>query len=108
MSTVAPHSRARSVRTLSKLALSSALAGTLLAGVLLPWIGGPAVLAAQSSSLLGNAPVELTDVPPAGNTTLLAANGEVITSFYEHNRSPVTADQIPTVMKHAIVAIEAA
>src|SRR3954469_16585155 len=97
---------ARSVRTLLMLALSTVLAGTLLAGVLLPWIGGPAFLAAQSSSLLGDAPAELTDEPPAGNTTMLAANGELITSFYEQNRAPVTSDQIAEVMKHAMVAIE--
>src|SRR3954469_22959291 len=97
---------ARSVRTLLMLALSTVLAGTLLAGVLLPWIGGPAFLAAQSSSLLGDAPAELTDEPPAGNTTMLAANGELITSFYEQNRAPVTSDQIAPVMKHAMVAIE--
>ena len=40
MSTVA-----RSVRTLLMLALSTVLAGALLAGVLLPWVGGPALLA---------------------------------------------------------------
>src|SRR4051794_32143604 len=94
------------VRTLLMLALSTVLAGTLLAGVLLPWVGGPAVLAAESSSLLGDAPEELTDEPPAGNTTMLAANGELITSFYEQNRAPVTSDQIAEVMKHAMVAIE--
>ena len=33
--------------------------------------------------------MELTDEAPAGNTVMLAANGEVITSFYEENRAPV-------------------
>src|SRR4051812_47936395 len=97
---------ARNVRTLLMLALSTVLAGALLAGVLLPWVGGPAVLAAESSSLLGDAPEELTDEPPPGNTTMLAANGELITSFYEQNRAPVTSDQIAKVMKNAMVAIE--
>ena len=101
MSTVA-----RSVRTLLMLALSTVLAGALLAGVLLPWVGGPALLAAKSSSLLGDAPAELTDEAAPGNTTMLAANGELITSFYEQNRAPVTSDQIALVMKHAMVAIE--
>ena len=100
-------SSTRSVRTLFKLALGIVLAGALLGGLLLPWVGGPvALVAAQSSSLLGDAPVELTDEPPPPNTTLLAANGELITSFYQENRAPVTADQIALVMKHAMVAIE--
>ena len=97
---------AGSVRTLLRLALSTLLAGALLAGVLLPWVGGPALLAAESSNLLGEAPGELTDQPPAGNTTMLAANGELIISFYEQNRAPVTSDQIADVMKRAMVAIE--
>jgi membrane peptidoglycan carboxypeptidase len=93
------------VRTLLTLVLSSALAGALLAGLLLPWVGGPTLVAAQSGSLLG-APVELTDEPPPANTVLLAANGELITSFYQENRAPVPGDQIAEVMKQALVAIE--
>ena len=99
-------SRTGRIRTLCTLALTLVLAGALLAGLLLPWVGGPAIAAQQSSSLLGDPPVELTDEPPAGNTVMLAANGEVITSFYEENRAPVASDQIAEVMKQAMVAIE--
>jgi membrane peptidoglycan carboxypeptidase len=94
------------VRTLVTLALSVMLAGTLLAGLLLPWIGGPALAAQQSTGLLGEPPLELTSEPPPGNTVMLAANGEVITSFYAENRAPVAGDQIAEVMKHAMVAVE--
>src|SRR5215210_1186793 len=99
-------SRARNIRTLLVLALSIVLAGALLAGLLLPWVGGPALVAQQSSSLLGDPPLELTDEPPPGNTTMLAANGEVITSFYQENRAPVASELIAQVMKDAMVAIE--
>src|SRR4051794_9236901 len=98
--------RRRTARTLAFLALSVVLAGALLAGVLLPWIGGPAIAAQQSTSFLGEPPLELTDAPPPGNTVMLAANGEVITHFYQENRAPVSSDAIPDVMKHAMVAIE--
>jgi membrane peptidoglycan carboxypeptidase len=97
---------ARSARTLFALAMSVVLAGALLAGLLLPWVGGPALVAQQSSSLLGEPPLELTDQPPPGNTTMLAANGELITSFYRENRAPVASEQIAEVMKQAMVAIE--
>jgi membrane peptidoglycan carboxypeptidase len=94
------------VRTLLKLAGTVVVAGALVAGLLFPWVGGPAVAAQQSTGLLGDLPTELTvDAPPA-NTVLLAANGEVITSFYEENRAPVTGDRIAEVMKQAMVAIE--
>jgi len=98
--------RIRTIRTLCTLALSIVLAGALLAGLLLPWVGGPVLLASQSSGLLGEPPAELSDEPPAGNTIMLAGNGELITSFYQENRAPVTGDQIADVMKHAMVAIE--
>ena len=37
---------------------------------------------------------------------MLAANGEVITHFYEQNRAPVAGDQIAGIMRKAMVAIE--
>src|SRR5215212_3285399 len=98
--------RRRTVRTLASLALSVTVAGGLLAGLLLPWIGGPAVAAQQSTSFLGDPPLELTDEPPPGNTVMLAANGEVITHFYQENRAPVPSEKIAEIMKHAMVAIE--
>src|SRR5919112_1089754 len=98
--------RAGTSVTVLKLALTVVVAGALLAGMMLPWIGGPAVAAQQSTSLLGDLPLELTDEPPAGNSVMLAADGEVITSFYEQNRAPVAADRIAAVMKKAMVAIE--
>jgi membrane peptidoglycan carboxypeptidase len=98
--------RRGTILTLCALALSIVVAGALLAGMLLPVVGGPAFAAQQSTSLLGDPPEELTDEPPAGNTTMLAANGELITSFYRENRAPVTGDRIAEVMKQAMVAIE--
>src|SRR4051812_19685988 len=98
--------RRSTVGTLLTLAGTTVVAGALLGGLLLPWVGGPALVAQQSSSLLGEAPPELTDEPPAGNTVMLAADGEPITYFYEQNRSPVESGQIAEVMKRAMVAIE--
>src|SRR3954464_15624700 len=98
--------RPKASDTLLKLLSTIVVAGVLLAGLLFPWIGGPALGAQRSTGLLGAPPVELTDQPPAPNTVLLAANGEVITQFYEQNRAPVAGDQIAEVMKQAMVAIE--
>ncbi|MCW2703597.1 MAG: hypothetical protein JWQ37_1592 [Blastococcus sp.] len=97
---------ARSVRRLFVLALSIVVSGALLAGLLLPWVGGPALVAQQSTSLLGDPPLEPIKAPPPGNTTMLAANGELITSFYQENRAPVAGEQIAEVMKQAMVAVE--
>jgi membrane peptidoglycan carboxypeptidase len=91
---------------LAKLAATIVVAGALLAGLMLPWVGGTGLVARNSASLLDALPVELTDKTPSGNSQLLAADGSLITSFYTNNRSPVTADQISDVMKRALVDIE--
>ena len=93
-------------RLLAKLAATIVLAGALLAGLLLPFVGGSGVVARNSASLLDALPVELTDMTPAGHTRVLAADGSLITNFYANNRTPVPADQIADVMKQALVDIE--
>jgi membrane peptidoglycan carboxypeptidase len=98
--------RPRVIATLAKLAVAVALAGVLLAGMLLPVVGGAGLAARSSAGLLEALPVELTDQTPSGNTVVTAADGTPITNFYENNRTPVTADQIAPVMQQAIVAIE--
>ncbi|SDF61202.1 penicillin-binding protein [Klenkia brasiliensis] len=92
--------------TLAKLAATIVVAGALVAGMMLPFVGGSGLVARNSASLLDALPVELTDQTPNGMTTVLAADGTVITHFYENNRTPVTADQISPIMKQALVDIE--
>jgi membrane peptidoglycan carboxypeptidase len=92
--------------TLVRLAVAVVVAGVVVAGLLFPWLGAPAWAASKGSDLLSPAPAELGADPPGGNSVVLAANGEPITSFYSNNRSPVTPDQIAPVMKQAMVAIE--
>jgi len=93
-------------RVLAKLAATIVLAGALVAGMLLPLVGGTGMAARNSASLLDALPVELTDEMPAGNTRVLAADGSLITMFYRNNRTPVPSDRISDVMKDALVAIE--
>ncbi len=94
------------IGTLAKLVATIVVAGALVAGMMLPFVGGSGLVARNSASLLDALPVELTDQTPVGMTTVLAADGSVITHFYENNRTPVTADQISPIMKQAIVDIE--
>ena len=91
---------------IAKLAATVVVAGALLAGLLLPWVGGTGVVARNSASLLDALPVELTDKTPTGNSRVLAADGSLITNFYENNRTPAASDQISEVMKQALVDIE--
>ncbi len=91
---------------LAKLAGAIVLAGALVAAMMLPFIGGTGLVARNSASLLDALPVELTDATPAGNSRVLAADGSLLTMFYEHNRTVVPSDQIAEVMKQALVDIE--
>ncbi|WP_299955238.1 transglycosylase domain-containing protein [uncultured Modestobacter sp.] len=91
---------------LVKLAVTIVVAGALVAAMLLPWVGGPGLVARNSTSLLDALPVELTDETPNGNTRVPAADGSLITEFYTNNRTPVTPDQVSDVMKQALVDIE--
>jgi membrane peptidoglycan carboxypeptidase len=93
-------------RTLAKLAATIVVAGALLAGLLLPWVGGTGLVARNSASLLDALPVELTDKTPAGNTRVLAADGSLITNVFTNNRTPLAPDQIAPIMKQALVDIE--
>src|SRR5687768_14384958 len=97
---------AHRTRLIAKLAMTIVVAGALLAGMLLPWIGGTGMVARNSASLLDALPVELTDQTPAGNSRVLAADGSLITNFYTNNRTSVKPDQISPIMKQALVDIE--
>jgi len=92
---------------LAQLVLAITVAGAVLAGLLLPWVGGPGIAARNATGLLQEVPEELSTEPPAGVTTVLAADGvTVLTYFYDFYRVPVTIEQIPEVMQRAIVATE--
>ncbi|MGY1716958.1 transglycosylase domain-containing protein [Geodermatophilus sp. SYSU D01106] len=93
-------------RVLAKLVAMIVVAGALVAGLMLPFVGGTGVVARNSASLLDALPVELTDATPAGNSRVLASDGSLITNFYANNRTVVTSDQIADVMKQALVDIE--
>src|SRR4051794_41984059 len=75
-------------RTLLKLALTVAAAGSLVAGLMLSWIAGPAVAAQQGTSLLGDPPHEPVDAQPAGNTAALPPDGTPTTYFSDANPQP--------------------
>ena len=98
------HPRLRAFGTLFLVAIP--LAGALTAGMLVPWIVGPGLIASSSANLLSPLPGVLDDETPPGNSVVLAADGSLITWFYRLNRTPVAEDQISEVMKQALVDIE--
>ena len=98
------HPRLRAVGVLFLVAVP--LAGVLTAAILAPLVLGPGIAASSAANLLSPLPGVLSDETPAGKTAVLAADGSLITWFYRLNRTPVASDQIPAVMKQALIDIE--
>src|SRR5689334_8332685 len=86
--------------------LASMTVGVLAAGLVVPAAGATGLLTKNSVTFFDSLPSELSTPPPAENSRLLAADGSVITTFYEENRKTVSLDKISPFMQKAIVAIE--
>jgi membrane peptidoglycan carboxypeptidase len=71
-----------------------------------PLVGGSGLVARNSADLINNLPTSLTVNVPPGNSRMLAADGSVITEFYQNNRTPVPSDKIAPIMKQAQVDID--
>ena len=92
-------------QTLIWLAVAVGVAGTLVTGLLLPWVSGAGLLARKSVPRSAELPADLSG-DLRGNSRVLAADGSVITTFDATDRVPVTTEQIAPVMKQTMVAIE--
>src|SRR6266568_4599096 len=99
---------------LARLVTMSAVGGLLVAGILLPVVGGMGITARNAANgfqaLSGNLPAELPQ-----RSEILDSGGHVIAYFYGHvygqenqmiDRVPVPIDQIAPVMRSAIIGIE--
>jgi membrane peptidoglycan carboxypeptidase len=87
-----------------KLVCAAVLAGLLAGGILLPAVG-PVGLAAKNASQQARAQ-RLDEPPLPQRSTILAADGSKIASFYYENRTDVAIDKIAPVMQKAVVSIE--
>ena len=101
-STSAPAALSR----LGLLVVISAVAGLLLAGMLLPIVGGVGLLARTGANQFESLPAELDIGAPPQVSRILAADGSTIATFYFQNRIEVSLDKVPDVMQKAIIAVE--
>src|SRR5882757_1357698 len=82
------------------------VAGTMVAGIALPFVGTGAVAANHLAKDFQALPSDLATLPPAQASVILASNGQRIGAFYDENRVDVPLDHIAPIMKQAILAIE--
>ena len=88
------------------LALVSGLAGLLVAGLLLPVLGGLGLGARAAVRQFENLPTELQVPPLPQRSKILAADGSLLATFYFENRVDVQLDQVAPIMRKAIIGIE--
>ncbi len=84
----------------------SAICGVLVAGLLVPAAAVSGSAASGSIEFFDTLPAELKVDPPNQTTRILAADGSVIASVFEENRTKVSLDKISPFMKKAVIAVE--
>ena len=82
------------------------VAGVLVAAVLLPFTGGLGLAARNSVQAFDDQPCDVEPKTPSQRSVMYAADGTAIASFYNQNRTIISAKDIPKVMRQAITAIE--
>ncbi len=86
--------------------LISAICGLLIAVAALPAVGAASVTAGAAEKGLSDLPIAFETPAQSQRSTVLDANGDVLTHFYEENRVYVDLADIAPVMQKAIIAIE--
>jgi membrane peptidoglycan carboxypeptidase len=87
--------------------LASALVlGLLAAGLVMPAVGATGALARSGVDVFNELPSEFTTDPLAQTSRILAADGTVIATPQEQNRTIVPLEKIAPIMREAQIAIE--
>ncbi len=110
MPRVSPGNQARmTLHSLHRVLLivgASALAGVLIAGLLLPVAGGLGLGAREGAQTFREMPANLKITPPNERSRMTDSDGNTLAVFYEENRIPVDLDDVAPVMRKAVLAIE--
>ncbi|MEU8171901.1 transglycosylase domain-containing protein [Microbispora hainanensis] len=93
-------------RAVLALGMCGAAGGTLVAGLVMPFVGGAGLAARSAASTLTYLPAPLREEPLPEVTRLLDRNGRQIAQFYYQNRQSVPLSAVAPAMRQAIVAIE--
>ena len=97
---------AQFVAILVAIALIGSLIGGLAAGLMVPAVGAAGATVRALPETFRELPSDLDVIRPSEGSRLLDSEGRVLTNFYTDRRIVVTSDQIPDIMRKAIVSIE--
>lgn len=101
-----PFRAAGAVTHLVLFVVVSALAGVLLAGLVLPGVSALGLTTRNGAESFESLPEPLTTPPLSQRSRILDATGKTIATFYDENRIIVPLEKIAPAMQHALVAIE--
>ena len=90
-----------------KLVAALVVAGVIAAGLVMPYVGGLALVAGNESGKFQNTTCTLQESKPPQRTTLLARDGKtVIATLFNQDRVPIPLTSIPVYLRDALVATE--
>ena len=90
-----------------KLLAALVAAGVLVAGVLLPYVGGLGLAARHEAAKFLDTTCNLTETQPPQKTTLYADDGKtVIATLFSQDRVLVPLSQVPKTLQEALIATE--
>ena len=93
--------------TVGKLIAALVAAGILVAGLLLPYVGGLGLAAGHEAGKFLDTSCNLTESAPPQKTTLYARDGKtVIATLFSQDRVPIPLSDVPTYLQQALVATE--
>ena len=86
--------------------LMAGLGGLLAAGLVMPAVATTSAVTDQSARLFEDLPTDLVQVPLSEKSTVLAADGTLLATFYDQDRIIVTLPEVSIHMQNAVVATE--
>jgi membrane peptidoglycan carboxypeptidase len=107
-----PRARGRQVNAFQALALLVSFAliagvgGVLAGGLVLPAVAAVNGTTALAVTAFDNLPSELAVKPLSEKSTMLAADGSVLATFYAENRVVVPLTDVAPIMQNAVIATE--
>src|SRR5215212_6250269 len=101
-----PGSVQRKLLGVAQLVAAIAVAGVLVAAVLLPFTGGLGLVARNSVQAFDEQPCDVDPGTPPQASIMYAGSGRQMAKFYSQNRQIIPISQIPSIMRKAIIAIE--
>src|SRR5687767_10603760 len=88
------------IRVIGRLAAYGAAAGTLVAAILMPVVGGAGVLVRDGARGFHHLPTDLETPPLPQRSKILAADGTPLATFYFENRIEVGLDEVAPVLRN--------